>query len=119
MARGASELDPRRPDQHHLAAHREHVWIFDPAERARPKAGACYDGVDGILTRATRGEDVRAALGDLAQMLHRAADDDTAFGEEAREEVVAVDGGVDCDCCKRDAVLRTGEEGILGEWFVL
>jgi hypothetical protein len=42
-------------------------------------------------------EYIGATFDNLAEMLNRASDERAAFAQEAREKVVAVSGGVDCE----------------------
>ena len=110
MARGAPELDPRRAHEDNLPTHGKHVLIFNTAERARAEAGARDNRVDLLFACAARRKRVRAALGDLLEVLYGAAHDSTALREEAREQVVAVRRRVDRERRELDAELGVGDE---------
>ncbi len=95
MTRRAPEVDPGRPDYHHLAPDGVYVLVLDPAEGARAEPGAHDERVDGLGGRLAEAEEVRAALDDLRDVLHAAADDGASSGDEAREKVGEVRRGVD------------------------
>lgn len=75
MTRGTTELDPRCSQHYNLPANGEHVLVFYSAKGTRTKASTHNDGVDGYLTSLTRNKDLRASLGNLADVLHCGADD--------------------------------------------
>jgi hypothetical protein len=71
-----------------------------------------------------RCERADAAFGELGDVLHRAAHDAPAGGEEAREQPVEIHGRVDRNRTELDPALRFGRERVvrdvlklqMGEW---
>ena len=119
MADRPPELDPRRAHEHDLPADGVHVRVLDAAERARAEPRADDDRVDGRGVRALCAKDARAALGDLRDVLDRAADERAAAREEACEEVGQVRGRVDVDRREGRAALRALDERLFGQLLEL
>ncbi len=119
MAHGPPKRDPRRADDGHLPADGVHVLVLDSSQGARPQPGAHDDGVDRGRVRTAAPEEPGAALDDLRDMLDGTAGDLAAAGEEAREKVGQVDGGVNVDCREGRAGERPRDEGVSGEFLEL